>query len=79
MNAGKQIHKCFEKLKKHHMVIPCLHVMSVMGTMFATYKLDKATKHMTPVEILHVDENNIKDLALQPSGCDWRGHSMRYT
>jgi len=33
-----------------------------MGTMFATYKLDKVSRHVTPGEIVSTDEEIIQDL-----------------
>jgi len=50
---------------RHHIVIPQLHVVSAMGTTFATYKLDKPSKSMTPPKILSTDEDMIQDLAPQ--------------
>ena len=36
-----------------------------MGTKFATYKLDKVSRHMTPEEIESTDEETIQDLVPQ--------------
>src|SRR5882724_3172923 len=62
IGADVQIHQCFDKLQ-HHIVIPQLHAVSTMGTTFATYKLDKPSKRVTPAEILSTDEDTIQDLA----------------
>ena len=51
----------FDKLRCH-IVIPQLHTVLAMGMTFATYKLDKPSKHMTPAEILSTDEEMIQDL-----------------
>ena len=39
--------------------------MSAMGTVFTTYKLDNATKHMTPAEIPSLNKDTIQDSVLQ--------------
>src|SRR5882724_6290945 len=62
IGADMQIFQNLDKLR-HHIVIPRLHPVSTMGTIFATYKLDKPSKHVTPAEILSTDEDTIQDLA----------------
>src|SRR5882724_819895 len=66
-----QICQCFNKLR-HHIVIPQLHVVSAMGMTFATYKLDKPSKHVTLGEILSTDEEMIQDLVPQ----SWWKHEI---
>src|SRR5882724_1041025 len=61
ISTDMQIHQCFNKLRRH-IVIPRLHVVSTMGTTFATYKLDKPSKHETPAKIPSTDEDTIQDL-----------------
>ena len=56
----------------HHIVIPWLYVVSTMGTTFATYKLDKPSKCVTPAEILSTNEDMIQDLAPQ----SWWKHEI---
>src|SRR5467141_3900758 len=60
IGADVQIHQCFDKLR-HHLVIPRLHAISVMGTMFATYKLDKVSRHVIPEEIKRTNEETCND------------------
>ena len=65
-----QIRQCFNKLQ-HHIVIPRLHAVSTMGTTFATYKLDKPSKRVTPAKILST-EDTIQDLVPQ----SWWKHEI---
>jgi len=43
-----------------------------MGTTFATYKLDKPSKHVTPAKILSTNEDTIQDLVPQ----SWWKHEI---
>src|SRR5882672_10037253 len=64
IGADVQICQHFDKLR-HHLVIPRLHMSSVMGTTFATYKLDKVSRHVTPEEIKSTNEETIQYLVPQ--------------
>src|SRR5882672_9594345 len=64
ISTDVQICQHFDKLRCH-LVIPQLHPILVMGTMFATYKLDKVSRRMTPEEIISTNEEIVHDLVPQ--------------